>query len=250
MLLARKSDDPEVLLYRSGCAVSSLKQRAVGSALAAGGGMLVFSLLYVGGPGEPGWPRLLWQSAMFGFIGFVMGLLPQSDDYDWPGKPRPLLVDPPFVVHATTGARVIAGVLGLFCAGGMTLSLMGLLGGFEDGTLAFYAAFGALCLWLGLMCLKAFRFRIEVAPTALSIRLLIGWTEIPLAGIDRIEPRSRWASFSAIAEAPISALHWTDSDGRQRNMLLSLEPKYLVHGHSLLAILSTATPSEPCRAAG
>ena len=221
--------------------MNSLKHRAVAMALMAFGLMLAFSLLYFAGPAEAGWARLLWQSAAFGLVFFVWGLLLQSDDDDWPGKPQPQWVDPPFAVHASTGSRMIAGVMGLVVAGGLVMSVMGLLGRFEDGTLAFYVALGALCLWLILLFLKAFLFRIEVQETALRIRQLLGWTEIPLARIDRIEPRSPWASFPAIAGSPVSALHWTDADGRQRTTLLNLEPRWLVHGHSLLAIL----PTEP-----
>ena len=227
-----------------------LKHRAVSSGLLGFGLMLGFGLLYSAGPGEAGWARLLWQSGAFGLVFFVGGLLPQSDNDDWPGKPGPEMSDPPFVVNATIGSRVMAGVLGLVCAGGLLISAMGLLGRFKDGTLAFYLALAALFLWLALLCLKAFLFRIQVHDSGLRIRQLLGWTEIPLAGIGRIEPRSPWASFPAMAHAPISALHWTDAEGRQRTILVNLESRWLVHGASLLSMLRDESRGRRNQAAG
>lgn len=202
---------------------------------------MFLGLLFYGGPGDAGWLHHLRKSAVFALIFFVWGLLPESDDDDWPGKAEPELSEAPFVAAPKTRARVGLVSLALLFSGMLLWSIAVVLGFSEGGTVAFHLVFGALSLWFIAACLNDRVLRVAVSETALEIRRLTSVARIPLPAIVSFERLSPWWMLPSFSSASVYQLRWTDSEGRARRILLGLNPNDLRHGHGLKAVLMSAS---------
>jgi hypothetical protein len=210
------------------------------------GGCVVFVLdvLYYGGPGDAGWLPHLLTSASFALVFFLLGLLPESDDDHWPGKPEKALADRPFVAAATVRTRAMACLLGLLFFAMLLRSILGMFGVAKGGTLLYHVVFSALSIWFVLACLNVFIFRIAISDTQIEIRSITGRAHIDLAAISGFERLSPWAMYPALALPPIYRVRWIDSNGEQAKRLWGLDDKTLHLGDSSLVALKQAAMPE------
>jgi hypothetical protein len=171
----------------------------------------------------------------------VWGLLPESDDDDWPGKPKPELSEPPFVAAPTTKARGGLVSLALLFSSMLIWSVLVFLGLSEGGTVSFHFVFGALSLWFIAACLNDYVLRVGVSETALELRRLTSVARIPWSTIVSFERLSPWWMLPAFSLASLYRICWIDGEGRARRMLVGLNPEDLRHGHGLMAMLMSAS---------
>jgi hypothetical protein len=224
-----------------------LPHRAIRMGFLGGGVTLFLDLLYHGGPGDSGWLPQLLQAAAFGLIFFLWGLLPESDDDDWPGKPQQELAEPPFVAKPTIRTRVMLVLLGLLFLGMLLWSISAILGLSESGTLLFHVVFAPLSIWFMVACLNDGFLRIRVSEKALEFRRLAGSCRIPLATVSSVDRLSPWYMYPAYTLAAIYQVRWTDSEGRARQISFGLDHENLHHGHALAKVLMKASTRKSAR---
>ncbi|MGY6554221.1 MAG: hypothetical protein ACXIUM_06830 [Wenzhouxiangella sp.] len=161
------------------------------------------------------------QSAGFALIFGTWGLLPR-DPKDWPGKSRPPPAKPPFVVSARPRWRVLVGLLALGAVGLLMMSLLGLLGRFDDGTPAFYLVMAALSFWFLMACLMYWRLRLEVSDKEIAIRRWMGSIRLAPERIIDLERLGRRHALLWILFDRRYRLRWRDEHGHDQRLNLGL----------------------------
>ena len=224
-----------------------LPRRAVSMGFLGGGVVLFLDVLYHGGPSDSGWLPHLFLAAAFGLVLFVWGLLPESDDNEWPGMPRQELAEPPFIVKPTIRTRVSLVLLGLLFLGMLLRSILVILGLSEGGTLIYHLFFSVLSLWFLVACLKDCLLRIRVSESMLELRRLWGVSRIPLKTLSSTEKLSSWHMFPAFSLASAFRLRWTNSKGQAQQMILGFNPEHFHHGRALAAVLMSASGGNSAR---